>query len=100
GCYRPPRRSPLLLAMADRLVIDPILLFVLHALATRNLPGRASLVELAVQRPVAECFVTILAVARVPVIDDHVHVHEGTPDAGAAFRLVGLLGEPPASSLL
>src|SRR6516162_1494143 len=54
-----------------------------------DLARRAGSVERTRARAVAECLSAVAALARVPVVDDHLHRHLASPNASRALLLVG-----------
>src|SRR5690606_18650137 len=88
-------RSIVRIAVPDRVLVDPVLLLPAHALAAGHLAGRPGLVESARERTVAEGLRPVALLARVPVVDDHLHRHERAPDATPARGVVRARREPP-----
>src|SRR6516162_4961176 len=60
---------------------------------------RAGSVERTRASGVAESLSAVAALARVPVIDDHLHRHLASPNAGAALLLVGSCRQSPVTAL-
>src|SRR5215469_12031532 len=63
-----------------------------------DLALRAGSVERTGARAVAESLNAVTALARVPVIDDHLHRHLASPNAGAALLLVGSCRQSPVTT--
>src|SRR5215468_6496315 len=81
------------------LVIHPVFLCVTHSMTAGDLALRAGSVERTGARAVAESLNAVTALARVPVIDDHLHRHLASPNAGAALLLVGSCRQSPVTAL-
>src|SRR5215468_3331549 len=64
-----------------------------------DLALRAGSVERTGARAVAESLSAVTALARVPVIDDHLHRHLASPNAVAALLLVGSCRQSPVTAL-
>src|SRR5882762_239752 len=71
------------------LVIHPVFLCVTHSMTAGDLARRAGSVERTGARAVAESLSAVAALARVPVIDDHLRRHLASPNASGALLLVG-----------
>ena len=65
--------------MAGFLLVHPIILRVLHAVAARHHALWARLVVRARQRPVAESLGAVGHLPRIPVVLDDLDTHVGTP---------------------
>src|SRR5260370_37794134 len=63
-----------------------------------DLALRAGSVERTGARAVAESLSAVTAFARVPVIDDHLHRHLASPNAGGALLLVGSCRQSPVTA--
>src|SRR6516225_1983562 len=63
-----------------------------------DLALRAGSVERTGARAVAESLSAVTALARVPVIDDHLHCHLASPNAGGALLLVGSYRQSPVTA--
>jgi len=63
-----------------------------------DLALRAGSVERTGARAVAESLSAVTALARVPVIDDHLHRHLASPNAGGALFLVGSCRQSPVTA--
>jgi len=93
--------SVLLVRAAVRygVLINPVFLRVSHAATARNRTHWPRPIEWAGSWAVAECFSSVAALARIPLIDDHLDRHLTTPDAGRALLLVGFCSESPMTAL-
>src|SRR6516162_3788580 len=63
-----------------------------------DLALRAGSIERTGARAVAESLSAVTALARVPVIDDHLHCHLASPNAGGALLLVGSCRQSPVTA--
>src|SRR6267378_92791 len=63
-----------------------------------DLARRAGSVERTGARAVAESLSAVAALARVPVIDDHLHRHLASPNASGALLLVGSCRQSPVTT--
>src|ERR1039458_3583785 len=63
-----------------------------------NLARRSRSVERTGARAVTECFSAVAAIARIPLIDNHLDRHVASPQAGRALLLVGSCREPPMTA--
>ncbi len=63
-----------------------------------DLARRAGSVERTGARAVAESLSAVAALARVPVIDDHLHRHLASPNASCALLLVGSCRQSPVTA--
>src|SRR6516165_5529553 len=63
-----------------------------------DLALRAGSVERTRARAVAESLSAVAALARVPVVDDHLHRHLASPNASGAFLLVGSCRQSPVTA--
>src|SRR6266550_4919843 len=63
-----------------------------------SLTRRAGSVERTGARAVAESLSAVAALARVPVIDDHLHHHLASPNASCALLLVGSCRQSPVTA--
>ena len=75
--------------MGGCVFVDPILLGVGHALATRHFACRPGPVKSAAFRAVAEGLEPVSFLGRIPVVDDHLHRHPAAPDTGRALGIIG-----------
>ena len=81
-------------AMRRGVVVDPVFLFIGHAVATGHLAGGTGFVVVAGQRPVTEGFCPVSPPLGIPLVDDHFYSHCATPNTAIAFGIVGRCGEP------
>jgi len=63
-----------------------------------DLARRAGSIERTGTRAVAECLGAVAALARIPLIDDHLHRHLASPQAGGALLLVGSCRQSPVTA--
>ena len=63
-----------------------------------DLARRAGSIERTGTRAVAECLGAVAALARIPLIDDHLHRHLASPQAGGALFLVGSCRQSPVTA--
>src|SRR5499425_2851864 len=63
-----------------------------------DLARRAGSVERTRARAVAESLSAVAALARVPVVDDHLHRHLASPNASGALLLVGSCRQSPVTA--
>src|SRR6516225_12216869 len=68
-------------------------------MAAGDLTFRAGSVERTGARAVGESLSAVTALAWVPVIDDHLHRHLASPNAGGALLLVGSCRQSPVTAL-
>ena len=80
-CSLHPGVSLVWTAARSCLVIHPVFLCVTHSMTAGDLARRAGSVERTGARAVAESLNAVAALARVPVIDDHLHRHLASPNA-------------------
>src|SRR5690606_16383545 len=92
-------RSIIRIAVSDRVLVHPVLLLPAHALPAGHLAGRPGPVEWAGERTVAEGLRPVALLARVPVVDDHLHRHERAPSSTPARGVVRARREPPVAAL-
>src|SRR3974390_3366507 len=85
--------------MPTGVLVDPVLLFVAHAMAAGNLAGGTRLVARTGKRPVTESLRPVLMPFRIPLVDDHFHWHRTAPQTATAFRIVGRYRETAMPSL-
>src|SRR5260370_34278232 len=97
-CSLPPGVSLVGTAALSCLVIHPVFLCVTHAMTPGDLARRAGSVERTGARAVAESLSAVAALARVPVIDDHLHRHLASPNASCALLLVGSCRQSPVTA--
>src|SRR5260370_17824292 len=97
-CSLPPGVSLVGTAALSCLVIHPVFLCVTHSMTAGDLALRAGSVERTGARAVAESLSAVTALARVPVIDDHLHRHLASPNAGGALLLVGSCRQSPVTA--
>src|SRR5260370_26056496 len=97
-CSLPPGVSLVGTAALSCLVIHPVILCVTHSMTAGDLALRAGSVERTGARAVAESLSAVTALARVPVIDDHLHRHLASPNAGGALLLVGSCRQSPVTA--
>ncbi len=64
-----------------------------------DLARRAGSIERTGTGAVAECLGAVAALARIPLIDDHLHRHLASPQAGGALLLVGSCRQSPVTAL-
>ena len=67
-------------------------------MAAGDLARRTVSVERTGARAVAESLSAVAALARVPVIDDHLHRHLASPNASGAILLVGSCRQSPVTT--
>jgi len=75
--------------VCDCIIIDPVLFRVTHPAAAGNLARQPRSRERAGTRAIAECLSPAAALARAPLIDDHLDRHMASPHAGPALFLLG-----------
>src|SRR5260370_31430919 len=63
-----------------------------------DLARQAGSIERTGTRAVAECLGAVAALARIPLIDDHLHRHLASPQAGGALLLVGSCRQSPVTA--
>jgi len=85
-------------AVGSRFNVNPVLLGVGHAPTAGNLVCRSGFVERAGTRAVAECFGSVAALTRIPLINNHLDRHLESPNAARALLLVGLCRKSPMTA--
>src|SRR5712691_6532493 len=75
--------------MRGGVLVDPVFLFIGHAVATGNLARGTGLVAAAGQRSVTDGFRPVAPPVRVPLVKDHLHRHGTTPDTAITLGSVG-----------
>ena len=81
--------------MRGGVLVDPVFLFIGHAVATGNLSGGTGLVAGTGQRSVTEGFRPVAPSVGVPLVDDHFHSHGTAPDTAITFGIVGRYRQAP-----
>jgi hypothetical protein len=71
---------------------------VTHSMTAGDLALRAGSVERTGARAVTESLSVVRALVRVPLIDDHLHRHLASPNAGDALLLVGSYRQSPVTT--
>lgn len=71
-------------AMRCCVSVNPVFFRVAHATTTRNLAGWSGPIERARKRTIAKCLGSVTALARIPVVNDHLNRHEALPHARPA----------------
>ena len=79
-------------------LINPVFLGVTHSTSTGNLARWSRPVERTGTRTVAECLRAVAPLARIPLIDDHLHRHPASPHARSALLLVGSRRQSPVTA--
>lgn len=79
--------------------VNPILFFVGHSTTARDLARRSRFVDRAGTWTVAERLGSVAALARIPVVDDHLDGHLAAPDAARAFVCVRSHRKAPMAAL-
>src|SRR5687768_4695484 len=80
-------------------LVNPILFFISHAVATGNLAYGTGLVAGAGQWSVAEGFRSVPPSVGVPFVDDHLHRHDTAPDAAITLGIVRRYRQAAMSSV-
>ena len=97
-CSLHPGVSLVWTAARSCLVIHPVFLCVTHSMTAGDLARLAGSVERTGARAVAESLSAVAALARVPVIDDHLNRHLASPNASGALLLVGSCRQSPVTA--
>ena len=73
--------------MRGGVLVDPVFLFIGHAVATGNLLGGTGLVAGTGQRSVTEGFRPVAPSVGVPLVNDHFHRHGTAPDTARSYLI-------------
>ena len=84
--------------MRGCLIVNPVLFRVTHSMTAGNLACRSGLVDGTRTGSIAEGLGSVAALARIPLVNNHLDRHVASPYAGRAFFLVPACGKSPMTS--
>ena len=77
--------------MSGLLFVNPVFLYVSHSPTAGDFALRARLVQPTRKRSEAKSLSPMLPMGRLPLVDDHFHLHAGGPNASGAAGAVSFL---------
>jgi len=85
--------------MTHSILINPILFCIGHPFSAGDFPSRPCLIKRTGLWTITECFLSILLLTGIPLVNNHLNRHSAAPYAVSALGFVSPSIKPPMSSL-